>query len=277
MKRKKVFSSVRTESLSEMVVGQVLEALFAGQLTPGQFFGTEAQLAQTFQTSRVPIREALSRLAALGVVNIKTGAGGGATIGSGDPDQFATALAVQFMLIKVTTKEIFDARIAIESMAAELVAMEASDDTIAHLRELLGEVEAAERTDPAELSRAILRFRRAVVEASGNRTLIALMAALVHVLYNTYLRLVLPRRDGTIVQSLSRILEAIEAREPDRAAAEARAMLIRARNSILTRIEQGEIILGGGLGQQAEAEAAAAVAARSQALLALMPTATETT
>ncbi len=266
MKRKKVFSSVRAESLSEMVVGQVLAALFDGKLTPGQFFGTEAQLADMFKTSRMPIREALSRLAALGVVNVKTSSGGGATIGRGDPDQFATALAVQFMLIKVTTKEIFDARIAIEPRAAELVAAEASDETIAHLRALLAEVKEAERTDSAELSRSILRFRCALVEASGNRTLIALMAALVHVLYNTYLRLVLPRRDGTIIQSLTRIIEAIEARDPDRAAAEARAMLIRARNSIMERIAQGEMILGG---PQEPEVAAAAAAGRNGAAQAL--------
>jgi GntR family transcriptional repressor for pyruvate dehydrogenase complex len=246
MKRQKVFSSVKTESLSEMVVGQVLEALFAGELAPGQFFGTEAQLAEVFQTSRVPIREALSRLAAMGVVNIKTGSGGGATIGSGDPDQFATALAVQFMLIRVSTKEIFEARIAIESMAAELVAREASDEAIAHLRHLLGAVQAGEKAEPADLSRAILAFRMALVEASGNRTLIALMSALLHVLHNTYLRLVLPRQDGTIAGSMAAMLEAIEARDPDLAAAEARAMLIRARDSILRRIEEGEIILSGG-------------------------------
>ena len=44
----------QVQSLSSGIVDQVLEALFAGKLKPGAFLGTEVQLSEIFQTSRVP-------------------------------------------------------------------------------------------------------------------------------------------------------------------------------------------------------------------------------
>ena len=220
-----VFSSVRTQSLASRIVSQVIDALFAGQFKPGQFLGTEAQLTETFQTSRVPIREALGRLEALGVVTIKTGAGGGATIAEGKPDQFATALAVQFMLIQVTAEEIFDARIGIECRAAELKALL---DRV--MEPDIGRRESVER---------ILAFHRAIVEASGARTLITLMHALEHALLNLFTALESSPRNSRIgYKSLQGIFERIAARDSEGAFTAMRHHLLDRRKSMLYRLKE---------------------------------------
>jgi Transcriptional regulators len=233
-----VFSSVRTQSLASRIVSQVIDALFAGQFKPGQFLGTEAQLTETFQTSRVPIREALGRLEALGVVTIKTGAGGGATIAEGKPDQFATALAVQFMLIQVTAEEIFDARIGIECRAAELAAEKITDAQIAELKALLDRVMEADINRRESVER-ILAFHRAIVEASGARTLITLMHALEHALLNLFTALEASPRNSRIgYKSLQGIFERVAARDSEGAFTAMRHHLLDRRKSMLYRLKE---------------------------------------
>jgi GntR family transcriptional repressor for pyruvate dehydrogenase complex len=185
-RKKNVFSSIKAPSLSSRIVDQVIEALFAKQLKAGQFLGTESQLAEMFQTSRMPIREALSRLEALGVLNVKQGAGGGATIAQGAPDQFATALAVQFMLIEATVEEIFDARIAIETRAAELAAEQATAEDIAALERTYATVQAGGDDGRPAIQR-VLDFHLALVDAAHSRTLKALMHGLDQPLISLYL------------------------------------------------------------------------------------------
>lgn len=181
-----VFSSLRAQSLSSRIVEQVIDALFARKLKAGQFLGTEAQLAEMFQTSRVPIREALGRLEVLGVLKVKRGVGGGATIAHGEPDQFATALAVQFLLIEATVEEIFDARIAIETRAAELVAEKVTAEDLAALEQLYERIKSQDAGGRAAVQN-ILDFHVLLVEASQSRTLKALMHGLDQPLVSLYL------------------------------------------------------------------------------------------
>ena len=77
-----------------------------------------------------------ARLQALGIAEIRMGKGGGARVARGNPRLFAEALAVQLDLTGVTAAEIMDAQRAIECLAAELAAENATDDDIARLRQL---------------------------------------------------------------------------------------------------------------------------------------------
>lgn len=233
-----VFSSIRSQSLASRIVSQVIAALFAGQFKPGEFLGTEAQLAETFQTSRVPIREALGRLEALGVITVKTGVGGGATIAEGKPDQFATALAVQFMLIQVTAEEVFDARLGIECRAAELAAERIDDAQLAALKAALDRIMEPDISRPEAVER-ILAFHRAIVEASGARTLVTLMHALEHALLNLFTAIEASPKSSRIgYKALQGIYDRIAAHDPEGAFTAMRAHLLDRRQSMLYRLKQ---------------------------------------
>src|SRR5207245_10534905 len=86
---------LRSATMSTQIVAQVREALFAKALRPGDFLGTEKDLAQRFAVSRIVARDALRTLEAQGIVEIKVGSGGGARIASGNAKLFDEALAVQ--------------------------------------------------------------------------------------------------------------------------------------------------------------------------------------
>src|SRR5258707_7515435 len=104
----------RGPTLSARIITQVREALFAREMRPGDFLGTEKDLAERFGVSRIVARDALRTLEALGIVEIKVGAGGGARIAQGNARLFAEALAVQLDLTGVSVAEIMDPQRAIE-------------------------------------------------------------------------------------------------------------------------------------------------------------------
>lgn len=210
----------RSSSLSAQMVAEVREALFAKKLKPGDFLGTEKDLAARFGTSRIVARDALRTLEALGIVEIRMGKGGGARIAQGNPRLFAEALAVQLDLTGVTVPEIMDAQRAIETLAAELAAEHATPEDVTKLRRLLAEAEAA-MDDLDDFTRLSRDFHLAVAEASHNRVLVVQLISLEHVSW--------PRRNVTATAKLAQHILDIHTKLADlielRDAAAARALM----------------------------------------------------
>jgi GntR family transcriptional repressor for pyruvate dehydrogenase complex len=185
----------RSSSLSSQIVAGVRDALFGKKLKPGDFLGTEKELAARHGTSRIVARDALRTLEALGIVEIRMGKGGGARIARGNPRLFAEALAVQLDLTGVTAAEIMDAQRAIETLGAELAAENATRADIARLRQLLKDAEAA--VDDLDLFTRLSRdFHVAVAEASHNRVLVVQLLSLEHISW--------PRHNATATARLAR-------------------------------------------------------------------------
>src|SRR5262249_45491628 len=182
----------RGPTLSARIITQVREALFAREMRPGDFLGTEKDLADRFGVSRIVARDALRTLEALGIVEIKVGSGGGARIAQGNARLFAEALAVQLDLAGVTTAEIMDAQRAIECLAAELAAENATADDIAKLRGLLDDAE--EMLDDVDaFTENGRQFHLAVAEASHNRVLVVQLLSLQHVSWPSQNRTLTPK------------------------------------------------------------------------------------
>jgi GntR family transcriptional repressor for pyruvate dehydrogenase complex len=184
----------RSSSLSAQIVADVRDQLFGKKLKPGDFLGTEKDLAARFDVSRIVARDALRTLEALGIVEIRMGKGGGARIAQGNPRLFAEALAVQLDLTGVTAGEIMDAQRAIETLGAELAAENATKADVAELRRLLREAQAAVG-DLDLFTRLSRDFHLAVAEASHNRVLVVQLISLEHVSW--------PRRNVTATPKLA--------------------------------------------------------------------------
>ncbi|HTJ24831.1 MAG TPA: FCD domain-containing protein [Candidatus Limnocylindria bacterium] len=229
-----LWEPIRTASLSARIIGQVREALFAGHLKAGDFVGSEAALAQRFGVSRIAVRDALQSLQAAGIVEIRMGAKGGAWIAEGNPNRFADALAIQLKLIGVLPEEIIDAQIAIEVMAADLAARNATAEDHLRLEALLAEL-AARREDFPAFTEAALRFHEAVVEASHNRALSAQFRALRLVLEPVYAPTTCARTVQRVLSGDRALLDALEARDPVKA-----RDLLHARLSTIRAYHAGE-------------------------------------
>lgn len=171
------FRRVQGKTLSSQIVAQVRESLFAQTLRTGDLLGSEAELAKQFGVSRMSVRDALRMLEAMGIVEIRMGAGGGARIAQASLDRFGDSLAIQLALIGVSPEEVLRAQGAIEGLTAELAARNASSEDLRHMRELLDE--AAQYLDDAEMTAELGRaFHMAVAHASHNRVLEAQLNAM---------------------------------------------------------------------------------------------------
>jgi GntR family transcriptional repressor for pyruvate dehydrogenase complex len=204
-----IFVTGRSVSLSAQIVSEVRDALFAKKLKPGDFLGTEKDLAARFGVSRIVARDALRTLQALGIADIKMGKGGGARVSRGNPRLFAEALAVQLDLTGVTVAEIMDAQRAIETLGAELAAEHATPADHANLTRLLAEAEAIIDDTPA-YTRSCRDFHLAVAEASHNRVLIVQLISLQHVSWPTENRTLTPqvaRRVLAVHRELAALIE----------------------------------------------------------------------
>jgi len=203
----------RSATLASRIVADVREALFERRYRPGEFLGTEKDLAARHGVSRIVARDALRTLEALGIVDISRGAGGGARITRGNPQLFAEALAVQLELADIEREEIMTAQGAVEGLAAELAARHATAEEVAFLKKLLVEAEGL-LDDLDAFTRSSLQFHLGVAEASHNRVLHYQLISLQHVSW--------PSRNRTLNRAVARkILEAhrklvalIEARDP---------------------------------------------------------------
>ena len=181
-------------TLSEQIVARVRDALFAGRLRAGDRLGTEKDLAARFDGSRIVARDALKRLEAAGVVEIKVGKGGGARIARGNPQLFADALAVQLNLIGVGVADILDAQRAIETMIAELAAVHATAEDFEAIEGLLAQSEAA-LDDFGRFTRLSLAFHLALADAAHNDVLRVQLISLQHVAW--------PQRNSTLTRDVA--------------------------------------------------------------------------
>ena len=215
-----IFIGGHSASLSGQIVAQARDALFAKKLKPGDFLGTEKDLAARFGVSRIVARDALRTLQALGIVEIKMGKGGGARVARGNPRLFAEALAVQLDLTGVSALEIMDAQRAIETLAAELAAEHATAADHARLSRLLAEAEAIIDDTPA-YTRSCRDFHLAVAEASHNRVLVTQLVSLQHVSWPAENRTLTPEVAHRILAVHRELAALIEMRD----AAGARALM----------------------------------------------------
>ena len=204
----------RAARASEDVAARILNAFYSDGLQPGEWLGTEAELAERFSVSRVTIRHAVSALAARGLLDVRVGARGGLRIATSDPDRLIDAFSIQLRLMGLRRDELFEAMLAIEPVTASLAARRASEAQIADLRELIERSRQAV-DDPPQFTALAVGFHQALADMCDNRALRASLAALRF----TQLEHLGPPTTRPIAERVAgihaSILEAIAARDPE--------------------------------------------------------------
>ncbi|MDX6641736.1 MAG: GntR family transcriptional regulator, transcriptional repressor for pyruvate dehydrogenase complex [Solirubrobacteraceae bacterium] len=149
-------------SLAQLVAQQLLDRIRDGSLAPGEKLPSEAALKEHFQVGRSTIREALNGLVLIGAIDVRHGHGA-VVRGEGPPQSDALDAAVS----RAVTRELLDARGAMEIAIARFAAERASDEDLDALRELLLD---AERTIASGKSAAkqAARFHLLLAEAAQN-------------------------------------------------------------------------------------------------------------
>ncbi len=159
-----------TSTFSSKIVSRIREALFDRKLNPGDFLGSEKDIAKEFGVSRMTARDALRTLEAMGIVEIRVGARGGVRIATGNLDRIADAMAIQLNLVGVSSQEILQVQKSIERTAAEMAAINANEKDLDRLKSLLDEADGL-LLDRSAFTRSSREFHLAIADASHNRVL----------------------------------------------------------------------------------------------------------
>lgn len=188
-------------TLQELVYNNLRELIISGHLAPGQKLVT-AKLAADLGVSRMPVREALSRLQSEGMVTIVP---------------HKETIVTVFSLQDVT--EIYDIRAILEGYAARLCALSATAQQIERLRSLVSAAEALLAAGDLEgLKHCDNRFHHGVFETCGSAKLGQLLASLWdQCLYYRNLANALKRNPHQSLDHHRQIVAALEAHDSDKA------------------------------------------------------------
>ena len=171
------WQAVRSEPAACRIERQIKAAILGGQFQVGDYLGSEHDLSAKLGVSRLPVREAIGRLQALGLVEVRTGAAGGARVAAGRPEHIAELLAIQLVMEGLETEQVLVAQRIVEVAAAGMAARCAQLEDIATMELALAKAESlVERPDA--FTAASMAFHAAVGEASRNRFLSIMMQAI---------------------------------------------------------------------------------------------------
>jgi DNA-binding GntR family transcriptional regulator len=140
----------RDTGLSELVRQRILDAILTGELRPGQLIQT-GQLAQRYEVSRTPVREALAAL---------------------ERDGLVTVLPYRGYLVRSITvdeaRDVYFMRTVIEGAAAERAATRLTDEELDALAALHPPQQPQGQAYSMEFDEHFNEFHRHIAAASGS-------------------------------------------------------------------------------------------------------------
>ena len=226
-----LFSEVgaRATSLDERIVEQIRAKITAGELLPGDRLPPERELARAFSVSRASLREAMRRLSALGLVEIRWGQG--VFVRATDLD-FVLEHMAPLMLGDGEIADLYAVRRLLEVAAAGWAAERATPDERAELRALTGAAAAARAkiARDAALAREMdHRYHNLVAALSHNAVLVRIMLGMLDLLAELRQRSF--AAPGRALRSLEEHEQVTAAIVSGDAAAARRAMLAHLENA----------------------------------------------
>ncbi|WP_199426351.1 FadR/GntR family transcriptional regulator [Thermaerobacillus caldiproteolyticus] len=166
------YKQIKPKKIYEEVAEAIFHMIKTGVLKPGDKLDSVQQLAEKFQVGRAAIREALTALKAMGLIELKQGEG--TYVREFDPMMLSFPLSIAVLMKKEDIVHLLEVRKLLEAGAAALAAMKRTDadlqameQALREMREGIGNEELGEKAD--------LAFHMAIAVASQNPILVSLM------------------------------------------------------------------------------------------------------
>lgn len=160
----------------ELVGDKVVELVRTGELRPGHRLPSEPELARLFGVARSSVRTALQRLQARGLVEVNRGQG---WFVADEPRPAAAGGVLEPVTAgDFAVLDVLETRISLEGQAAALAATRASPGQLDRIAKLSRAHQETPFEDRDALLEADEAFHAAIVDASGNAHLQAVLATI---------------------------------------------------------------------------------------------------
>ncbi|KXG10882.1 FadR/GntR family transcriptional regulator [Anoxybacillus rupiensis] len=166
------YKQIKPKKIYEEVAETIFDMIKNGVLKPGDKLDSVQQLAENFQVGRAAIREALTALKAMGLIELKQGEG--TYIREFDPTMLSFPISIAALMKKEDIAYLLEVRKLLEVGAAGVAArkrterdLKAMEEALEQMRQGIGNEEIGEKAD--------FLFHIAIAAASQNPILVSLM------------------------------------------------------------------------------------------------------
>jgi len=229
-KRDGMFAPVAVTRASSSIADQIREAIVSGRVREGERLSPERDLAEQFGVSRVTVRDALRSLEAMGLIDVRVGARGGAFVTVPTSSVVAQTMSDMMRMSAVSPEDVVESRLIVELGTVTLACARATDEDLERLAELMqqGEAALAAGTYSRELS---WEFHSLLAHAAHNNAVELLARSFRSTLSMHPVR----AREGAKAHTKSvaehqRILDALRRRDGETARREMAEHLLRGTN-----------------------------------------------
>jgi GntR family transcriptional regulator, transcriptional repressor for pyruvate dehydrogenase complex len=220
---------IRRSALYEEVVDRLREFIDVHALKPGDRLTPERELAEQLGVSRTSVRQALTALRVLGVVEVRPGDGAYLV----NTDDLIPSLALEVLESEADHPMIWEVREAIETQAARLAADRRSDDDLDAMEAALDAMEKSVSAGGEGVA-GDRRFHETIMRAAGNPMLQRLFEQLADAIDKTSQgSLSLKGQPPISLQAHRRVLEAIRAGKKSEAEEMMREHLIASAQTVV--------------------------------------------
>lgn len=161
-------SNRRPPKRSEIIARELVDYIVDSRLPAGTMLPRERDMIEQLGVGRTTLREALRILETRGVINIRSGPGGGPVVRHPDPADLTESLTLILQFQRATMLEVHDARIWLEPMAARMASTHITKAEIKRLKDINAEMAAAVDSTEESIIDANQRFHRVIADATGN-------------------------------------------------------------------------------------------------------------
>lgn len=156
----------RAEKVAQTVARSIVGEIQTRGLQPGHKLPPERDLIETYGVGRGTLREALRLLEVNGLIALRPGPGGGPVVQEVTADDFGRTASLFLQTGGVTYREVVEARLVLEPVAARLAAQRAARTPAAELLQELARI--GDTRNEVGYQTKTRDFHAAVIQLSGN-------------------------------------------------------------------------------------------------------------
>lgn len=176
------FQPIKIKKIYEEIVEQLKEMISNGELKPGQKLPSERDMAESLGVSRASVREALTALEAIGILDIRPGEG--TFVRETSVSATFAPLAMVLEMEQNPGGQLMEVRRVLETEMAALAAQRATEEDLKNIETNLNHMKTAQTI--SQSVEADLRFHFTIAEATHNTILLRIMNTVADLMHNAF-------------------------------------------------------------------------------------------
>lgn len=176
------FQPIKIKRIYEEIMEQLKDMISRGELRHGQKLPSERELAESLGVSRASVREALTALEAIGILDIRPGEG--TFVRETSVSATFAPLAMVLEMEQNSMSQLMEVRRVLETEIAALAVQRATEEDLINIETNLNHMKTARTI--SEAVEADLMFHFAIAEATHNSILLRIMNTVADLMHNTF-------------------------------------------------------------------------------------------